>query len=178
MAGTIGSRGLVSLCVQKECPLPPGTDVWIARLRLVQRVVRDHTPGLVLTRRTSAWNWGINCIANQCGPPRVLLPSRNSRPRSHCFQPPLLPPLPTLGLLHRPLRRPGKRVASPAQTFLSNQREPCAVRQAMCWFLMSTGENAMGVCAWSLPPVFATAVRVPCASSANGVEAQRLHRAR
>lgn len=81
-------------------------------------------------------------------------------------------------MLHPPPRRPGRLAALPAQTFLSSLRAPCGVQQATSWSLMSNVESVMAVYGSSTPPAFATAVRVPCVSSANGTVGQRANRAR
>ena len=74
--------------------------------------------------------------------------------------------------------RLGKLAASPEPTFPSNRMEPCDVRQATCWSRRSTVESVMAACGSSIPPAFVTAVRVPCATSANGTGGPRPNRAK
>ncbi len=74
--------------------------------------------------------------------------------------------------------RLGKLAASPAQTFHSNLMGPFGVQQGTYWPLMSDVEKSMAVCVSSIPPAFATAVRVRYVSNVNGTAVQRPNRAR
>lgn len=123
---------------------------------------------------TSAWNWDTSWYLNRCARQNLRLLFHRRTPTF----PYLLPAHPLRGMLHLPPRRPGKLAVSQAQTFLFNLMERCGVQQALCWFLMNNAENAMAACGWSIPPAFATVVRVRCVSSANGAGAPRPNHAR
>jgi hypothetical protein len=68
--------------------------------------------------------------------------------------------------------------ASRELTFPSSRMGPCAVPQAMCWFLMNTVERVMAVCASFIPLAFATVVRVRYVNTVNGTAVQRPNRVR
>jgi hypothetical protein len=125
---------------------------------------------------TSVWSLDTSSPLNRCAPPSLRLPSQSRTPTRPRLRLHLLPPRPPRGMLHLP--PPGKLVASLVQTFLSNQMGPCGVQQATSWSRMSDVEKAMAVCGSSIPPAFATAVRVQNVRTANGTAAQRPNRAR
>jgi hypothetical protein len=125
---------------------------------------------------TSDWSWGTNLLLNQSGRPSLPLPSHRCLRPHHQPSPPL--PLLPRAMLRPPPRRPGKRAASPAPTFLFNPMGRCGVQQIRCWFLMNDVESMMAACGWSTLPAFATAVPVRNVRSANGMEVPRPNRAR
>ncbi len=105
---------------------------------------------------TCAWNWGISWSRRPCAPPSLLLPSRlpseqaadsaSSRPR--------------LAMVHPPRPPPGKRAASPEQTFLSSPMERCGVQQGSRFTAQERRREADG----SLRVVYAASIRScrPC----------------
>ncbi|HEU5384142.1 MAG TPA: hypothetical protein VFV38_52780 [Ktedonobacteraceae bacterium] len=127
------------------------------------------------------WTWNLRLeLGHKLAPEPVrttefvpALPEQNA-------QEPIPPATPASqsGYAPPPPRRPGKLAALPVPTFLSNQIGSCDAQQATSWFRMSTAENTMAVCGSSLPLAYATAVRVPCASSANGTAVPRPNHAR
>ena len=68
--------------------------------------------------------------------------------------------------------RLGKRGALAEPTFLSSRMGLCAVPPVSHSTPMSGVASSMAVCAWSMRPAFATAARVPCASTVNGMGAR------
>jgi hypothetical protein len=123
---------------------------------------------------------------SQGGTYLALLATRSSLVAHHVGRASRLPrlrphpprPLPQPGMAHLPPPPPSKEVASPEPTFLSSLMGRSGVQQGSRFLRRLDAEMLMGVCVLCMPPEFATAARVRCASSVNGMGALLRSRAK
>lgn len=127
----------------------------------------------------SQWVWNLRLeLGHQVEPTpvrtvsRLLPPSRSLASRL----PP--PPLPHRGMARRPRPPPGKRGAFLVKTFLSSPTERSVVPQESLFIPRSGVEKPTAACAWCMRLASATAARVRCVSSVNGMAARPRSRAR
>ena len=129
----------------------------------------------LVARCASRGNWGISWNRRPCARPNLLLPSRRKASQLPAVRP---HPLPPPGMAHPPAPLPGKRGASPEPTFRSSRMAHFSVPQGSRFGSRSGVGKLTEVYAWSMRPVFATAVPALCANSVNGMAAPPRSRAR
>jgi hypothetical protein len=143
------------------------------------RWVSHTAPGQETWQIISQWTWNAATASWDTSSHRNQRARRNLRLLFHRrTNPRLRPLLPLRDMLLLPPQCPGKLVALPAQIFPSNQMGRCVALLEARSCRMNTAEKPMAACAWCMVPAFAVAVRVRCASSANGMATQRLNRVR
>lgn len=122
-----------------------------------------------------AWNWDINFNLTRCARPNLPPPSHRRTSSRPAPRPHPLPPRDMGHLLPPP---PGKRAGSAEPTFLSSLMGHCAVPPGSRFTSRSDVARLMAVCAWCMPPAFATAAPVRCVSNVNGMAARPQSHAR
>jgi hypothetical protein len=114
----------------------------------------SHSPwGQEAWQIVSQWTWNLRLELGHQLKPEPLRTTEFAPglplPNEHTSTPPASPAPEAPASGYAPpatATRLGKLAASPEPTFLSNQMEPCSVRQATCWSRRSGVGSAMAVC--------------------------------